>query len=58
MHQAREVENSLRNYIEKIESNQNHIINELREEQANKIEVLNDCKIKNEEIAKLKTELN
>jgi len=58
LHQAKEVEYSLRSYIEKIESNQNHIVRELREEQANKIEVINDCKIKKDEIAKLQTELN
>lgn len=55
--QSREVEESLRTYIDKIENNHNHIITELRQEQANKIEILNDYKIKNDEISKLKTEL-
>jgi len=55
--QSREVEESLRTYILKIENNHNQIINELKQEQANKIEILNDYKIKNDEISKLKTEL-
>lgn len=56
--QAREVEESLRTYISKIETNHNNIINELRNEQTNKIEVMNDYKCKNDEITKLKTELH
>ena len=58
MQQDHEVEDSLRTYIEKIESIHNNIIYELSEELASKIEVLNDSKIKNDEIAKLKAELN
>ncbi len=56
--QAREVEESLRTYISKIETNHNNIINELRNEQTNKIEAMNDYKCKNDEISKLKTELH